>query len=112
MRIAIPLSNGQMAQHFGHCQRFALVDVEPAAKSITAYSEVEAPPHQPGLLPVWLKERGVNLVIAGGMGGRALSLFAEASIAVITGAAGGAARTLAQQYLDGALETGPNACDH
>jgi predicted Fe-Mo cluster-binding NifX family protein len=112
MRIAVPVSNGRLAQHFGHCEKFALVDVDPVTKKITASTEVEAPEHQPGLLPPWLKERGVNLIIAGGMGSRAHSLFQEASIEVVTGAPSDSAAAIIRQYLDGILVTGDNACDH
>ena len=112
MRIAIPMADGRLAQHFGHCEKFALVDVDPATKELTASSEIEAPEHQPGLLPPWLKERGVNLIIAGGMGSRAHSLFQAASIEVLTGALAETAAILVQQYLDGKLVTGENACDH
>jgi predicted Fe-Mo cluster-binding NifX family protein len=112
MRIAIPVADGRLAQHFGHCEKFALVDVDPATKEITSSTEVEAPEHQPGLLPPWLKERGVNLVIAGGMGSRAYTLFQAASIEVLTGAPAESAATLVRQYLDGTLVTGANACDH
>ena len=112
MRIAVPVANGKLAQHFGHCEKFALVDVDPVTKAITASTEVEAPEHQPGLLPPWLKERGVNLIIAGGMGSRAHSLFQEASIEVVTGAPSDSAAAIIRQYLDGNLVTGDNACDH
>lgn len=81
-------------------------------KAITASTEVEAPEHQPGLLPSWLKERGVNLVIAGGMGSRAHSLFQAASIEVVTGAPADSAAAIVRQYLEGNLVTGDNACDH
>jgi ATP-binding protein involved in chromosome partitioning len=112
MRIAIPVSNGILAQHFGHCERFALVDVDSATKSIQTATEVEAPEHQPGLLPRWLKQRGVTLVIAGNMGSRALSLFTRASIEVLTGAEPGTANAIADMYLAGTLKTGANTCDH
>jgi predicted Fe-Mo cluster-binding NifX family protein len=112
MRIAIPVTSGQLEQHFGHSERFALIDVDPASKQVTASTEVEAPEHQPGLLPPWLKERGVQLVIAGGMGTRAQSLFAAASIQVVSGAPTHPPETLVRQYLDGALVTVPTACHH
>ncbi len=112
MRIAIPIAGGRLAQHFGHCEKFALMDVDPVTKQTIASTEVDAPEHQPGLLPPWLKERGVNLVIAGGMGARAHSLFETVSIEVLTGAAAETAATLVRQYLDGRLVTGENACDH
>ncbi len=66
MKIAIPLADGRLCLHFGHCGHFALVDADPAEKKIVAREDVEAPPHQPGLLPAWLAERGATVVIAGG----------------------------------------------
>lgn len=112
MRIAIPVDNGCLAPHFGHCREFALVDVDPAAKTITAKETIDAPPHQPGLLPRWLAQRGVTLVIAGGMGERAKELFALNRIEVVTGAPARPPEKLVLDYLSGVLETGPNACDH
>jgi predicted Fe-Mo cluster-binding NifX family protein len=112
MRIAIPMANGQLAQHFGHCSKFALVDVDAELKQITASEEIAAPEHQPGLLPPWLKERGVELVIAGGMGSRAIGLFEEVAIQVVVGAPAESAEALATMYLEGRLSRGANACDH
>jgi len=112
MRIAIPIAGGRLAQHFGHCEKFAFMDVDPVTKQTTASTEVAAPEHQPGLLPPWLKERGVNLIIAGGMGARAHSLFQTASIEVVTGAPAEAPGTLVRHYLDGRLISRENACNH
>jgi predicted Fe-Mo cluster-binding NifX family protein len=112
MRIAVPVTNGLLAQHFGHCEKFTIVDVDDATRQITASAEVEAPPHQPGLLPPWLGERGVHLVIAGGMGPHAQGLFQKASIEVVMGAPTQDAITVVQQYLAGTLVTGQNGCDH
>ena len=112
MRIAIPMADGVLAQHFGHCERFALIDVDPVSKEITQTTEIAAPDHQPGLLPPWLKERGVALVIAGGMGSRAYMLFRGVSIEVLTGAPAESTSVLVRKYLDGELVTGANACDH
>jgi|DewCreStandDraft_4_1066084.scaffolds.fasta_scaffold07638_3 ATP-binding protein involved in chromosome partitioning len=112
MRIAIPLADGLLAQHFGHCEKFALIDVDPVAKQITATAEVEAPEHQPGFLPRWLKDQGVTLVIAGGLGSRARALLERASVSVLTGAPTESATALAQRFLRGDSIGGENACDH
>jgi predicted Fe-Mo cluster-binding NifX family protein len=112
MRIAIPLENGKLAMHFGHCERFALVDVDTAEKKITSREDIEAPPHQPGLLPPWLAERGATMIIAGGMGQRALGLFAEQGIQVVLGAAAETPERLVSDYLGGTLQVGENVCDH
>jgi ATP-binding protein involved in chromosome partitioning len=112
MRIAIPLADGKLTAHFGHCERFALIDIDPAARTIAKREDVEAPPHQPGLLPPWLAERGVNVIIAGGMGQRAQDLFAQQNIQVVLGAAVETPERLVAAHLAGTLETGDNACDH
>jgi predicted Fe-Mo cluster-binding NifX family protein len=98
--------------HFGHCERFALVDVDIAGKKILKREDIEAPPHQPGLLPPWLAERGTNMVIAGGMGQRARSLFAEQGLAVLVGASAETPERLVEDYLSGTLVVGENVCDH
>jgi len=112
MRIAIPLAEGKLAMHFGHCERFALIDVDASAKQILKREDIEAPPHQPGLLPPWLAERGANTIIAGGIGQRAHGLFTEQGIEVIIGAPAETPEKLVADYLAGALTLGKNICDH
>jgi ATP-binding protein involved in chromosome partitioning len=112
MRIAIPVAGGKLAMHFGHCEQFALVDVNDESGDIDGTELVQAPEHQPGLLPEWLREKGVGVVIAGGMGSRAMSLFAQSGIVVAVGAAAESPQELARQFLAGSLKTGENVCDH
>jgi len=112
MRIAIPVANGNLSTHFGHCEKFAIIDVDPKTRKVLKKDEIDAPEHEPGLLPRWLAERGVNVVIAGGMGARAQSLFAENKIAVVVGASAEAPDKLVLDYLAGTLTTGDNVCDH
>jgi predicted Fe-Mo cluster-binding NifX family protein len=98
--------------HFGHCQHFALIDVDTSGKKIVSRKDIEAPPHQPGLLPPWLAEQGVTTVIAGGMGQRAHGLFAEQGMQVVVGAPAQTPEELVADYLGGGLVTGENTCDH
>ena len=112
MKIAIPLANGILTMHFGHCERFALVDVDSTEKKILNREDIVAPPHEPGLLPPWLAERGVNVIIAGGMGQRAQGLFAERGIQVVVGAPADTPERLVGDYLSGTLQVGENVCDH
>ncbi|MDD3118881.1 MAG: iron-sulfur cluster carrier protein MrpORP [Victivallales bacterium] len=112
MKIALPLADGKLCLHFGHCQQFALVDVDDATRKITGTTLVTPPPHEPGLLPQWLGEQGVTDIIAGGMGQRAQMLLAERGITVITGAAAATPEALVTAYLAGTLATGANTCDH
>ena len=112
MRIAVPVANGKLAMHFGHCAQFALVDVDEGARNIVNTVHVDAPEHQPGLLPRWLAEKEAHVIIAGGMGSRAQNLFAEHGIEVIIGAPSEAPEILAEAFLNGTLESGDNVCDH
>jgi predicted Fe-Mo cluster-binding NifX family protein len=112
MKIAIPVTGGTLSSHFGHCESFALVDVDAAQSKIVRREDVAAPPHEPGLLPAWLAERGVNAIIAGGMGQRARALFAQQDIEVVVGVNTDLPEALVSDYLAGTLRAGENLCDH
>lgn len=112
MRIAIPVMNEELSAHFGHCDQFALFDIDPTAKSILGRESVPAPPHQPGLLPQWLAKHGADVIIAAGMGQRARDLFAEQGIQVVVGASTETPEHLVDNFLADALEVGENFCDH
>lgn len=112
MKIAIPIENGRLSTHFGHCTEFAVYDVDPAAKTTRARAVHRAPPHEPGVLPRWLHEQGANVIITGGMGQRAQQLFAEKGIQVVIGAPPEPADAVVAAYLAGMLQTGANPCDH
>ncbi|MEE4263031.1 MAG: NifB/NifX family molybdenum-iron cluster-binding protein [Desulfobacteraceae bacterium] len=110
MKFAIPLAEGKLTAHFGHCQQFALVEVED--NQIKNKETLVPPPHEPGVLPKWLHDQGADVIIAGGMGARALELFAQNNIQVIVGAPALTPEELVKQYLDNTLQTGGNVCDH
>jgi ATP-binding protein involved in chromosome partitioning len=110
MKIAIPTAQGKLCMHFGHCEQFTLVSVEDRA--ITGTEMLTPPPHEPGVLPVWLHEQGANVIISGGMGSRAKDLFTQNDIEVSVGAPAEAPEDVAKAYLTGTLETGANTCDH
>ena len=112
MKIAVPTIDQKLCMHFGHCQEFAVVDVNPESKTITGQQQMTPPPHEPGVLPKWLAEQGVDMIIAGGMGQRAQQLFEGNNIKVLVGAPVDEPENLVKLYLDGKLTTGENICDH
>ena len=112
MRYAVPVSDGKLAAHFGHCEHFAFIDVDESTKAIVSNELVASPGHQPGFLPGWLAGEGISTVIAGGMGSRAQALFNENRIQVIIGALGHDPEQIVLDYLRGTLATGDNVCDH
>jgi ATP-binding protein involved in chromosome partitioning len=112
MRIAIPMAQGQLCLHFGHCEEFAIVDVDSQEKRVSGIHHQVPPAHAPGVLPQWLGQQKVTVVIAGGMGSRAQALFAQNGIQVVTGATAGGPEDVVTAYLNGTLQTGANICDH
>ncbi|OPX90029.1 MAG: Dinitrogenase iron-molybdenum cofactor [Pelotomaculum sp. PtaB.Bin104] len=114
MKIVLPIAEDQLCMHFGHCEMFQLFEVNPETKEITGQEKFTPPPHEPGLYPRLLNEKGASIIIAGGMGPRAQEMFARNNIDVVVGAspATGSPVDIVRQYLSGFLETGDNACDH
>lgn len=110
MIIAIPTQDNKLAEHFGHCENFSFYVIE--NNSILKEYFLKPPKHEPGILPVWLKENNVNLVIAGGMGDGAQNLLKKDGIAVLLGVAAKKPNTVIAEYLSGALNSGTNLCDH
>ena len=111
MKIAIPLVEGNLSMHFGHCDQFAVMDVNEKG-TVTNREDLTPPPHEPGVLPAWLHSLGVTHIIAGGMGSRAQSLFASNDIKVIVGAPSESPEELASMCAVGTLVSGGNVCDH
>jgi Mrp family chromosome partitioning ATPase/predicted Fe-Mo cluster-binding NifX family protein len=107
MRIAVAAEGKNVTQHFGHCVNFMLYDVE--NNKITKEESVNNPGHKPGFLPNFLADRGVKVIISGGMGQGAVDIFNERDVEVITGASGDA-RTAAERYLKGELKTTGSVC--
>ncbi|MBE0479989.1 MAG: NifB/NifX family molybdenum-iron cluster-binding protein [Dehalococcoidia bacterium] len=112
MRYAIPVSGNMVSPHFGHCEHFALIDVDEQTRSILKKELLPTPGHQPGLLPEWLAQQGVSFVIAGGMGSRAQDLFQQNRIGVITGVLESDPEKAVLNHLNGQLAIGGNICDH
>lgn len=93
-----------VAQHFGHAPYFALVQLENDAVTAT---EVVANPfaeaHEPGQIPAFIQQQGAEVMISGGMGGRAIAFFQEAGVQTATGATGTVNQAL-KAYLSGTLQ--------
>lgn len=110
-KIAIPTNEqGILDEHFGHCKLFFFLKVQEG--KIVSEEQVVPPPHEPGLLPKWLAEKGVSDIIAGGMGQRAIQLFNQYGVNAFVGAPKVSARDLVKGFLDGSLNFSANYCDH
>ena len=109
MKIAIATDNHNVAQHFGRCPAYTLVEIEEGR--VAAKEVVENPGHQPGFLPRFLADLGVSCIIAGGMGWRAQELFSAQNIESIVGVTGSVEQVI-EQYLSGDLQSGESLCTH
>ena len=109
-KIAIPLENGVLCAHFGHCEQFAILEV--VNNEITGINKITPPQHEPGLYPKWISEFGVTDVIAGGMGQKAITLFHAEQINVFVGAPADSAQELVADFLANKLSLNANYCNH
>jgi len=109
-KIAIPVNNGILSPHFGHCEVFEVYTIDNG--EIIKKDSLSPPAHEPGAYPRLLAENGVQIIISSGMGHRAQSLFQQNNIEVYTGASYENPEELIKSFLDNELTTGQNPCDH
>ncbi|HHT67252.1 MAG TPA: dinitrogenase iron-molybdenum cofactor [Erysipelotrichaceae bacterium] len=107
MKIAIACEGKNITEHFGHCSNFLIFDVED--QEIKNEISLPNPGHKPGFLPNFLADKGVNVIISGGMGGGAVSIFNERNVEVILGASGDA-KNAVKDYIDGKLKSTGSVC--
>ncbi|MGA9347598.1 MAG: NifB/NifX family molybdenum-iron cluster-binding protein [Anaerolineae bacterium] len=108
MRIAISAEdkNGLesvVSPHFGRCSHYILVDVE--GQEVKAVQAVDNPyygQHAPGVVPGFIHSQGVDVMLTGGMGGRAIAFFEQYGIEAVSGASG-TVRYALERYLGGQL---------
>ncbi len=108
MRIAISADNNQgldsvVSPHFGRCPYFVLVDLE--GRKVREVQNIANPfygNHRPGQVPGFIHQQGADVMLTGGMGGRAIAFFQQYGVEAVTGAYG-TVRTALEQYLGGEL---------
>ena len=109
MRIAVTYENGEIFQHFGHTEEFKVYEVEDGAVISSRVISSNGSGH--GALASLLGDKGIDVLICGGIGGGAQAALTERCIELCAGASGSADEAVAA-YLRGELvNTGAN-CDH
>ncbi|MDD4873818.1 MAG: NifB/NifX family molybdenum-iron cluster-binding protein [Dehalococcoidales bacterium] len=111
MKFAIPVSNGCLSAHFGQTTEFSIMEVDDS-KQIVGRETLSALSHDCHGTPVLLAERGVNVVLAGGMGMGPRMAFENNGVEVILGVTETNPETAVIKYLYHRLESGENVCDH
>ena len=107
MKIAISTDDEFVSAHFGRCPSFTIAEIR--NNKVVEKETIDNPGHDPGYLPKFLHERGVECIIAGGMGQRAQILFHEKKIETLTGVTG-KINDVIDQICSGTLEGGESLC--
>ncbi len=112
MRIVVPAVDDQgleseVCKHFGRARYFVFVDVENGKIKDFEVVKVPLEEHRPGYLPRFVKERGGDIVLAYGMGPKAVSFFNELGIEVVTGAYG-RIRDVVEAFINQVLKVDPH----
>ncbi len=107
MKIAVATDNGVVSEHFGRCPSYTITDI--IDNKIENQLLVDNPGHEPGKIPEFLNDLGVQVIIAGGMGPRAVGFFTDYKIQVIMGATG-PVEAIVSNYANETLTTGDSTC--
>jgi predicted Fe-Mo cluster-binding NifX family protein len=91
----------QVCPHFGHCPTFTLVELHAGRISdVRVETNPLARSHSPGSLPAHVRSLGAEVMLAGGMGQRAVAFFREMGIEACAGYEG-PVREAVEDYLNG-----------
>ena len=110
MKIVIPSADEKLCGHFGHCEYFTFVEVNSETKEIL---NIEKKVPEEGIScqsANWFASQGANVVLAGGMGGRPMAIFAQNGVKIIAGCPELGIEEVVKQYLNNTLLTGENSC--
>ena len=81
--------NGMISAHFGRCPFYTFITLEnDEVVETKALDNPYCQAHQPGVVPEFINSEKANVIISGGMGPRAITMFQQFNIEVITGASG------------------------
>jgi predicted Fe-Mo cluster-binding NifX family protein len=96
---------GSLSAHFGRCPYYTLVDID--GDRVSEVNIVENPyydNHIPGAVPEFIKSKNAHVMIAGGMGPRAIDLFNQFGIEAVTTGAQGIIDDILSAYLRGEIQ--------
>lgn len=109
MKVGIAKDGNQVSQHFGQCEGYAIFEIEDG--KIVGRNDIVSPGHSPGVLPALLADNGATVVLAGGMGPKAVDMFNARGITVYLGI-GGSIEGAVDEFLKGSLVDRGNTCNH
>ena len=110
MMVSVACMGNDVSAHFGHCEHYLFCEVKD--NKIVSERFLESPAHVPGKLPLFLHEQGANVIIAGGMGQMAVTIFNSNEMEVVVGASGNAHEAVAKFISGELVSTGSFCADH
>jgi predicted Fe-Mo cluster-binding NifX family protein len=111
MKFAIPVLNGVLSSHWGQTSEFMIIEVNDN-KQVVGKETMTTETHDCHGTPLALAKKGVNVVLAGGMGMGPRSVFESNGVKVVMGVTEPDPETAVIKYLYHRLESGENVCDH
>lgn len=111
MKYALPVSGGRLMAHFGQADEFMIMDVAEDGR-IMSRETIDVMPHSCGTLPGVLAGRGVNVVLAGGMGMGPRMAFMRSDIEVVLGVTEPDPEKAVVAHLNHTIISGANICGH
>jgi predicted Fe-Mo cluster-binding NifX family protein len=112
MKIAVPTRNNVIDDHFGHCEAYTIFTID--ANQKTEKTEILPSPQGCGCksnIATTLKEKGVEVMLAGNMGDGALNVLNNHHIKVIRGCSGNINQVV-ESFLAGNIKDSGDGCHH
>jgi predicted Fe-Mo cluster-binding NifX family protein len=111
LKIAVPTYGGRFSAHFGGADRFAIFEVDEQARRIVSSTSAAPPPHEQGSFPTWLQQQGCHVILAGGMGPRAIEMLEGFGLQVVVGVQGGGEpEAVVKEFIEGRLMASGQSC--
>jgi predicted Fe-Mo cluster-binding NifX family protein len=107
MKVALSTKNNMITEHFGHCDYFVVYEID--NNEVKGSTLVKNPPHQKGYLPKFLKDQGIDVVIAGGIGQMAVNLLNDLGVKCYMNVQGDV-DTVIENFLNHSLENDGKPC--
>ncbi|BCS87256.1 NifB/NifX family molybdenum-iron cluster-binding protein [Pseudodesulfovibrio sediminis] len=112
MIIALPTRDGNIDDHFGHCDHYTLITLDDD-KNIVSKERMDSPEGcgcKSDIAPV-LAMKGVKVMLAGNMGQGAVNILQDNKIQVVRGCSGDI-DVVVEKWLAGEIKDELIICDH
>jgi predicted DNA-binding protein (UPF0251 family)/predicted Fe-Mo cluster-binding NifX family protein len=111
MIIAVPYLEGDVNAHFGSTQSFLIAEAQDGRVTRSALYEVQGMQHNHSGIAGFLQAQGVEVILAGGMGGPMQQALKQSGFTLYCGVGGPADEAVAA-FLRGEIEQSDATCGH